>query len=63
MPGLRTDPRSHPPPLRQESHPGNHADGLHNQLAIEANCPIAGTAEFKASAVRVEKPTVAAVRS
>ncbi|MFI6120805.1 molybdopterin oxidoreductase family protein [Streptomyces sp. NPDC051064] len=26
-----------------------------NQLTIEANCPIAGTAEFKASAVRIEK--------
>ncbi|MEU9996970.1 molybdopterin-dependent oxidoreductase [Streptomyces sp. NPDC050848] len=27
-----------------------------NQLTIEANCPIAGTAEFKASAIRIEKP-------
>lgn len=26
-----------------------------NALTIEANCPIAGTAEFKASAVRIEK--------
>ncbi|MGW8377559.1 molybdopterin-dependent oxidoreductase [Streptomyces sp. ODS28] len=26
-----------------------------NSLTIEANCPIAGTAEFKASAIRVEK--------
>ncbi|MEL3949726.1 molybdopterin oxidoreductase family protein [Streptomyces sp. LNU-CPARS28] len=26
-----------------------------NQLTIEANCPIAGTAEFKASAIRIEK--------
>ncbi|MFJ8076790.1 molybdopterin oxidoreductase family protein [Streptomyces sp. NPDC096176] len=26
-----------------------------NSLTIEANCPIAGTAEFKASAVRIEK--------
>ncbi|HEV7625747.1 MAG TPA: molybdopterin dinucleotide binding domain-containing protein, partial [Streptomyces sp.] len=35
-----------------------------NQLTIEANCPIAGTAEFKASAIRVEKlPLAAAVRS
>lgn len=37
-----------------------------NQLTIEANCPIAGTAEFKASAIRIEKlPAVAgsAVRS
>jgi formate dehydrogenase alpha subunit len=31
-----------------------------NQLTIEANCPIAGTAEFKASAIRVEKLPVAA---
>ncbi|MFJ9038338.1 molybdopterin oxidoreductase family protein [Streptomyces sp. NPDC102406] len=29
-----------------------------NALTIEANCPIAGTAEFKASAIRVEKLTV-----
>lgn len=29
----------------------------------EANCPIAGTAEFKASAIRIEKLPVAAVRS
>ncbi|MFC6066602.1 molybdopterin oxidoreductase family protein [Streptomyces ochraceiscleroticus] len=28
-----------------------------NSLTIEANCPIAGTAEFKASAIRVEKLT------
>ena len=35
-----------------------------NQLTIEANCPIAGTAEFKASAIRIEKlPVAAAVRS
>ncbi|MFI6938366.1 molybdopterin oxidoreductase family protein [Streptomyces sp. NPDC050418] len=38
-----------------------------NQLTIEANCPIAGTAEFKASAIRIEKlhanEPVAAVRS
>ncbi len=34
-----------------------------NQLTIEANCPIAGTAEFKASAIRVEKPAAPAVRS
>ncbi|MFB7707707.1 molybdopterin oxidoreductase family protein [Streptomyces sp. NPDC056105] len=34
-----------------------------NQLTIEANCPIAGTAEFKASAIRIEKLPVAAVRS
>ncbi|WP_221357038.1 molybdopterin oxidoreductase family protein [Streptomyces beigongshangae] len=26
-----------------------------NSLTIEANCPIAGTAEFKASAIRIEK--------
>ncbi|OEJ61679.1 formate dehydrogenase [Streptomyces agglomeratus] len=26
-----------------------------NRLTIEANCPIAGTAEFKASAIRIEK--------
>ncbi|MEV8334622.1 molybdopterin-dependent oxidoreductase [Streptomyces niveus] len=26
-----------------------------NQLTIEANCPIAGTAEFKASAIRIDK--------
>ncbi|MFD7322972.1 molybdopterin oxidoreductase family protein [Streptomyces sp. NPDC059875] len=26
-----------------------------NQLTIEANCPIAGTAEFKASAIRIER--------
>ncbi|WP_405943642.1 molybdopterin oxidoreductase family protein [Streptomyces sp. NBC_00932] len=32
-----------------------------NQLTIEANCPIAGTAEFKASAVRIEKLSAAAV--
>jgi formate dehydrogenase major subunit len=30
-----------------------------NQLTIEANCPIAGTAEFKASAIRIEKLPVA----
>ncbi|WJV51143.1 molybdopterin-dependent oxidoreductase [Streptomyces flavofungini] len=29
-----------------------------NQLTIEAHCPIAGTAEFKASAIRIEKLTV-----
>lgn len=29
-----------------------------NRLTIEANCPIAGTAEFKASAVRIEKLAV-----
>ncbi|OEU91739.1 formate dehydrogenase [Streptomyces abyssalis] len=35
-----------------------------NQLTIESNCPIAGTAEFKASAIRIEKlPVAAAVRS
>ncbi|GAA2438973.1 molybdopterin oxidoreductase family protein [Streptomyces mauvecolor] len=34
-----------------------------NRLTVEANCPIAGTAEFKASAVRVEKTAVVAVRS
>ncbi|WP_055702485.1 MULTISPECIES: molybdopterin oxidoreductase family protein [Streptomyces] len=28
-----------------------------NQLTIEANCPIAGTAEFKASAIRIDKLT------
>ncbi|MEU6945099.1 molybdopterin-dependent oxidoreductase [Streptomyces sp. NPDC046316] len=28
-----------------------------NQLTIEANCPIAGTAEFKASAIRIERVT------
>ena len=32
-----------------------------NQLTIEANCPIAGTAEFKASAIRIEKLPVATV--
>jgi formate dehydrogenase alpha subunit len=32
-----------------------------NSLTIEANCPIAGTAEFKASAIRIEKLPVAAV--
>lgn len=31
-----------------------------NQLTIEANCPIAGTAEFKASAIRVDKLTAPA---
>jgi formate dehydrogenase major subunit len=31
-----------------------------NQLTIEANCPIAGTAEFKASAIRIEKLPAAA---
>ncbi|MFD9905511.1 molybdopterin oxidoreductase family protein [Streptomyces sp. NPDC059063] len=30
-----------------------------NRLTIEANCPIAGTAEFKASAIRIEKMGVA----
>ncbi|MFM9371337.1 molybdopterin oxidoreductase family protein [Streptomyces sp. Da 82-17] len=34
-----------------------------NALTIEANCPIAGTAEFKASAIRIEKLNVTAVRS
>ncbi|MCQ6246264.1 molybdopterin-dependent oxidoreductase [Streptomyces samsunensis] len=34
-----------------------------NSLTIEANCPIAGTAEFKASAIRIEKIPVTAVRS
>ncbi|MFF4347159.1 molybdopterin oxidoreductase family protein [Streptomyces sp. NPDC001530] len=34
-----------------------------NQLRVEATCPIAGTAEFKASAIRIEKLPVAAVRS
>ncbi|MGW0735653.1 molybdopterin oxidoreductase family protein [Streptomyces sp. NPDC002851] len=39
-----------------------------NLLTIEANCPIAGTAEFKASAIRIEKlpattPPATAVRS
>ncbi|MGY0019798.1 molybdopterin oxidoreductase family protein [Streptomyces sp. cg35] len=33
-----------------------------NALTIEANCPIAGTAEFKASAIRIEKLTASAVR-
>jgi formate dehydrogenase major subunit len=34
-----------------------------NRLTIEANCPIAGTAEFKASAIRIEKlPVVTYVR-
>ncbi|MGV9888953.1 molybdopterin oxidoreductase family protein [Streptomyces sp. NPDC003395] len=34
-----------------------------NRLTIEANCPIAGTAEFKASAIRIEKlPAVTYVR-
>ncbi|MFD6432286.1 molybdopterin oxidoreductase family protein [Streptomyces venezuelae] len=28
-----------------------------NRLTIEANCPIAGTAEFKASAIRIDKLT------
>ncbi|WP_328333611.1 MULTISPECIES: molybdopterin oxidoreductase family protein [unclassified Streptomyces] len=32
-----------------------------NQLTIEANCPIAGTAEFKASAIRIEKLSAAVV--
>lgn len=31
-----------------------------NALTIEANCPIAGTAEFKASAIRIEKLPVPA---
>lgn len=31
-----------------------------NALTIEANCPIAGTAEFKASAIRIEKLTAVA---
>ncbi|MET7765282.1 molybdopterin-dependent oxidoreductase [Streptomyces sp. NPDC005393] len=34
-----------------------------NSLTIEANCPIAGTAEFKASAIRIEKLPVTAMRS
>lgn len=34
-----------------------------NRLTIEANCPIAGTAEFKASAIRIDKLPVATVRS
>lgn len=34
-----------------------------NRLTIEANCPIAGTAEFKASAIRIDKLPVTAVRS
>jgi formate dehydrogenase major subunit len=29
-----------------------------NQLTIEATCPIAGTAEYKATAVRIDKPAV-----
>jgi formate dehydrogenase major subunit len=33
-----------------------------NQPTIQATCPIAGTAEFKASAIRIEKLPVAAVR-
>ncbi len=33
-----------------------------NQLTIEANCPIAGTAEFKASAIRIDKLPAAAVK-
>ncbi|MFI6348075.1 molybdopterin oxidoreductase family protein [Streptomyces sp. NPDC050560] len=33
-----------------------------NLLTIEANCPIAGTAEFKASAIRIDKLPVATVR-
>jgi formate dehydrogenase major subunit len=33
-----------------------------NQLTIEANCPIAGTAEFKASAIRIDKLPIAAIR-
>jgi formate dehydrogenase major subunit len=32
-----------------------------NQLTIEANCPIAGTAEFKASAIRIEKLPIATI--
>ncbi|MGW2232129.1 molybdopterin oxidoreductase family protein [Streptomyces formicae] len=32
-----------------------------NQLTIEANCPIAGTAEFKASAIRIDKLTASVV--
>jgi formate dehydrogenase major subunit len=32
-----------------------------NSLTIEANCPIAGTAEFKASAIRIEKLPVATI--
>lgn len=34
-----------------------------NRLTIEANCPIAGTAEFKASAIRIDKLPVTTVRS
>ncbi|MFJ8005909.1 molybdopterin oxidoreductase family protein [Streptomyces fagopyri] len=34
-----------------------------NRLTIEANCPIAGTAEFKASAIRIDRLPVATVRS
>ncbi|MFP3986854.1 molybdopterin-dependent oxidoreductase [Streptomyces sp. E11-3] len=34
-----------------------------NQLTIEANCPIAGTAEFKASAIRIEKLPAASASS
>ncbi|WP_353945797.1 molybdopterin-dependent oxidoreductase [Streptomyces sp. HUAS MG91] len=33
-----------------------------NALTIEANCPIAGTAEFKASAIRIEKLTAREAR-
>ncbi|MDX6312914.1 MAG: hypothetical protein QOF44_2378, partial [Streptomyces sp.] len=29
-----------------------------NQLTIEATCPIAGTAEYKATAVRIDKLAV-----
>lgn len=32
-----------------------------NALTIEANCPIAGTAEFKASAIRIEKLPIATI--
>ncbi|QFZ73426.1 molybdopterin-dependent oxidoreductase [Streptomyces fagopyri] len=34
-----------------------------NRLTIEANCPIAGTAEFKASAIRIDRLPVATVGS
>ncbi|SPF00176.1 Formate dehydrogenase H [Streptomyces sp. MA5143a] len=32
-----------------------------NRLTLEANCPIAGTAEFKASAIRIDKLPVATI--
>jgi anaerobic selenocysteine-containing dehydrogenase len=34
-----------------------------NQPTVKASCPIAGTAEFEAAAIRIEKLPVAAVRS